>query len=86
MKFCQNGCVDDILKILKQCNGGSKTRSLGQILEKPCARSVGYVFSLIQIKLDENVCLDEISDKLGHVRSKTRSQGKIKKKETTFSV
>ena len=41
---------------------GSKTRSLGQILEKPCVRSRGHIFSSILMKLGQNVCLDEISD------------------------
>ena len=30
---------------------GSKTRSLGQILEKPCVRSIDHIFSLIIMKL-----------------------------------
>ena len=37
---------------------GSKTRSLGQMLEKPCVRSRGHIFSLIIMKLGQNVCLD----------------------------
>ena len=37
----------------------SKTRSLGQILEKPCVRSRGHIFSPIIMKHDQNVCLDE---------------------------
>ena len=41
---------------------GSKTRSLGQILEKPCVRSRDHIFSPIIMKLGQNVCLDEISD------------------------
>ena len=41
---------------------GSKTRSLGKILEKPCVRSSGHIFILISMKLGRNVCLDEISD------------------------
>ena len=41
----------------------SKTRSLGQILEKPYVRSRGHIFSQIIIKLGWNVCLNEISDK-----------------------
>ena len=41
----------------------SKTRSLGQILEKPCVHSRGHIFSLILMNLGQNVCLDEISDK-----------------------
>ena len=38
----------------------SKTRSLGQILEKPCVRSSGHIFSPIIMKLGKNVFLDEI--------------------------
>ena len=55
---------------------GSKTRSLGPILEKPCVRFRGHIFSPTPMKLDQKVCLDEISDefdiescggqKLGH--------------------
>ena len=41
---------------------GSKTRSLGQILEKTCVRSRGHIFSPIIMKPGQNVCLDEISD------------------------
>ena len=48
---------------LKMGHVGSKTRSLGQILEKPCVRSRGHFFSPIILKLGQNVCLDEISDK-----------------------
>ena len=40
----------------------SKTRSVGQILEKVLVRSRGYIFSRIIVKLDQNVCLDEIFD------------------------
>ena len=40
----------------------SKTRSLGQILEKPCVRSEGNIFSPIVMKLGQNVCLDKFSD------------------------
>ena len=42
---------------------GSKTKSQGQILEKPCVRSRGHNFSLIVIKLGQNIYLDKISDK-----------------------
>ena len=42
---------------------GSKTRSLGQILEKPCVRSRGHIFSRILMKVGQDVCLDDISDK-----------------------
>ena len=44
----------------------SKTRSLGEILEKSCVRSRGHIFSLIIMKLSENVCLEEILGKFEH--------------------
>ena len=70
----------------------SKTRSLGQILEKPCVRSRGHILSPIIMKLGQNVCLGEVSDefqKMGYVGSKTRSLGEILEKisyalETSF--
>ena len=40
----------------------SKTRSLGQILEKSSVHSRGHISSPIVMKLGQNVCLDEISD------------------------
>ena len=40
----------------------SKTRSLGQILEKPCVRSRGHIFDPIIIKTGENVCFYESLD------------------------
>ena len=43
---------------------GSKTRSLGQILEKPWVRSRGHILSPIIMKLGQYVCLDGISDVL----------------------
>ena len=43
---------------------GSKTRSLGQILEKPCVPSRGHIFSQIVMKLGHNACLDELLDEL----------------------
>ena len=39
---------------------GSKTRSLGQILEKPCVCSRDQIFGLILINLRQSFCLDEI--------------------------
>ena len=45
------------------CHVGSKTRSLGQILEKPSVRSRGHNFGSIVMKLGQNVCLDKIFDK-----------------------
>ena len=41
----------------------SKTRSLGQILEKLCVHSRSHIFSLIIMKLGQTVCHDEILDK-----------------------
>ena len=48
--------------ISKMGHLGSKTRSPGQILEKPCVRSRGHIFNLIIMKLGVIVCLDEILD------------------------
>ena len=42
---------------------GSKTMSLGQMLENPCVRPRGHIFSPIIVKLCQHVCLDKISDK-----------------------
>ena len=42
---------------------GLKTKSLGQILEKPCVSSGGHIFCPIIMKLCQNVSLDEISDR-----------------------
>ena len=41
---------------------GSKTRSLGQILEKPCVCSRGHILSRILMEVGQDVCLDDISD------------------------
>ena len=62
---------------------GSKTGSLGQISEKPCVSSRGHIFSLIHMKLGQNVCLNGISDefKTGSLRSKTRSLDQTRKKK-----
>ena len=53
---------------------GSKTRSLRQILEKPCVHSRGHNFSPIIMKLDQNVCLDKTGTnlKMGHAGSKNK--------------
>ena len=42
---------------------GSKTRSVGQIIEKPCEHSSGHIFGPIFIKLAQNDYLDNISVK-----------------------
>ena len=53
---------------------GSKTRSLGQILEKPCVRSRGHILSQIILKLGQNVCLDKISDELENGVSRVKNK------------
>ena len=47
---------------LKVGHVGSKTRSLGLFIEKPCEHSRGHIFSPIFMKLGQNNCLDKISD------------------------
>ena len=42
---------------------GSKTRSVGQIMEKPCEHSRGHIFGPIFIKLAQNDHPDNISVK-----------------------
>ena len=64
---------------LKMGHVGSKSRSLSQILEKRCVRSRGLIFCPIIMKLDQHVCLDEISRKFEN-GSKTRSLGQILEK------
>ena len=65
----------------------SKTRSLGQISEKPFVHSRGHIFSPIIMKLGQNVCLDEISDRFenGSCWVKTRSLFQILEKPCVFS-
>ena len=46
------------------CHVGLKTRSPGQILEKPCARSRGHIFNRIIMKLGLIVCLDKMLGEL----------------------
>ena len=47
---------------LKMGHVGSKTRSLGQILEKPFICSGCHIFSPTLLKIGQNVCLDNILD------------------------
>ena len=58
---------------------GSKTRSLGQILEKVCVCSRDKIFGLILMKLGQSFCLIKSCTclKMGHVESKTRLLGQI---------
>ena len=61
---------------------GSKTRSLGQILEKPCLCSRGHTFNPIIMTLDWMFVLmkSPTSLKIGHVGSKTRLVGQMLEK------
>ena len=45
---------------LKMGHVGLKTKVIGQILEKPCVRSRGYIFGQIIMKLGQIGCLDKI--------------------------
>ena len=61
---------------------GSESRSPGQMLGKHYVCSIGHILIPIIMKLDQHVCLDEISHKLkmGHVGSETRSLGQLLEK------
>ena len=66
---------------------GSKTRSLGQILEKTSVHSRGHSFDLklpncIRMLM---IIISRSSLKKGHVRSKTRSLGQILEKPCVHS-
>ena len=69
MKLRQNVCLDEISDDLKMGHVSSKTKSLGQILEKPCLRSKGYIFQSDTHKTygNQNVGLIKISDKFENV-------------------
>ena len=62
MKVGQDVCLDDISDEFENGSRGVKTRSLGQILEKPCVRSRGHILSRILMEVGQDVCLDDISD------------------------
>ena len=62
MKLDKHVCLDESRTKLKMGHVQSKTRSLGHMLEKPCVRSGGHIFSLIIMTYGRNVCL-EGSDK-----------------------
>ena len=64
MKLGQNISLDRISDEFENGHVRSKTRSLGQILEKPCVHFRGHICSPIVMKHSRNVCLDEIFDKL----------------------
>ena len=69
-------------KRLKMGHGGSNAKSLSQILEKPCVRSKGHIFSPILLNLIRIFALMKSWTSLikGHVGSKTRSLGLILEK------
>ena len=50
--------------------------------EKPDVRSAGHIYSLIIMKLDQNVCFDEIWNEFenGSCRAKNRSLGQFLEK------
>ena len=58
---------------------GSKTRSLGQINQIPCGPSRGHISRSADLKFGQNVCLDKISEDLGHMGSKMTSLDQFKK-------
>ena len=64
---------------LKLGHVGSKTWSLGQILEKPCVHSKRHSLDPKVMKLCQivNPHISRSNLKLGHVGSKTRSLGQI---------
>ena len=72
---------------LKLGHIGSKTRSLGQVLEKPCVYSRGHRFDSKFMKLIRMlmIIISRFDLKLGHVGSKTRSLGQILEKPCVHS-
>ena len=52
-------------------------RSLGQIQEILCGCSRGHISCPIDLKIGQNVWLDEFLMSLGHLESQTRSVGQI---------
>ena len=63
MKLGQNDFLEMKSQIsLKMGHVGTKGRSVGQMLQKPCVHSRGHIFSQIIMKLGQNFCLDKILD------------------------
>ena len=76
MKLLPNICLDEISDEFK--NRSCRVKNLVTMSNARCR---GNIFSLILMKLGQDVCLDEIStSRLGHVRSKSRSLGHILEK------
>ena len=44
---------------LNMGNPGLKTRSLGQIVEKPCNRYRGHIFHSVVLKIDVHINFDD---------------------------
>ena len=62
IKLAQNDHLDNIsVKFEYGLTLGSKTRSVGQIMEKPCEHSRGHIFGPNFFKLAQNDHLDNIS-------------------------
>ena len=59
MKLVQIVCLDEIFDM---GHAGSKTRSLGQMFKEKLCRTDGQNFIPTPMKLDQNVCLDKMSD------------------------
>ena len=55
-------------------HAGTKTKTLGKILEKPFVCSRSQIFCRIIIKLGQNVCLDEILEELENMSDKKLGQ------------
>ena len=72
---------------LKLGHVGLKTRSQGQIIEKPCVHSKRHSFDLKFMKFGRLliIIISRSSLKLGHVRSKTRSLSQILEKPSVPS-
>ena len=71
MKLGQNPSPMISWTSVKMGDFGSKTRSAGQILEKPCERSRGHIFSPILMKVGQNVCLYKI---LGEYENRCKNE------------
>ena len=64
MKLGWNVCLNEFSERFENGSGQVKTRSLGQISEKPYVHSRGHIFSSIIMKRCQNVCLDIDADGL----------------------
>ena len=72
-------------------DAGSKTRSVGQIMEKPCEHSRGHLLRMILVQSSSNLLrmiiltISQLSSNMGDVGSKTRSVGQIMEKPCEHS-